>query len=968
MQVVDDLLAHVDRRPVELERLLDRLDGALDAGAVAARRREEDLLDHRGHRSRGARSLPNDPEKQKARCSGGRRSGPRVDRSPRLMASDGAPRIASPSAQDASAWRGVEGIGRAAHLCKPHRYDRCRTVSARRTICGPSERVDESGPLQRRAAAGPGGGVRRRGRGAAARALARPGRAPTRSTGRSRLVFPGVAVAAGDLRRARPARPQAARRPPLGLLRRVARRARAGAAAPRALARPRVRGRRDRPRSREAEERSRHRDRELEAVAEISSALGRARDALEDRAAARAPRHDAPRRRVRRRRPRRTRAASGRPASTARSRVSDGGPGGRSCELDLRDEPSGIASAVFDAAPVTRLRRRELAARQPARLAERVGAESGVWIPMIAEERVIGVLAVASTDAKRAFSADELALLQAVAARRRSRSSGCARASALSDALGREQAVGEIARRVRAELDAGGDRAGRARGAAPRRCAPTTSASRSPRTRHTVARAAHRRARAERAAPRRHGRARGRRRRSTRRGCSPRTGVGSSSRRALLHAAQVVTSELDLETVLQRLVEEVTKLLGADAADCYLLDRERGVLRCAAVHGFDAEPRRLRVRADAGRRRRSRCGRRARSRRTSTPTLAAPVPNPAYAGFRRALVAPMVWAGETRGVLGVGLRERRAVVRPGGHRDARGVRLARLARASQRRELRRAARGRRACSAASTGSRSLLGEPLSLDETYDAAAQAAAEALGGDFAAVLVPGPAGLVRRRRSRAPGRGARAPAAAARSRRRPTTGRCSPRRTSRRTSASTTPGAAARSRRCSRSRCRAKGAVSCSSSSGSRATFARDDLELAQQVAGAARGALDRSRLFEAERTARALSQQLARTGSLLATELDPVAVLEAVVEEAAGLLARRRRRARRARGRRARRHGGHRRRCGGRRSARGRRRPAGSAATSSSRARRSPARTSGTTSRSPSRTRCSPRATGRTSASR
>src|SRR5205085_353988 len=68
----------------------------------------------------------------------------------------------------------------------------------------------------------------------------------------------------------------------------------------------------------------------------------------------------------------------------------------------------------------------------------------------------------------------------------------------------------------------------------------------------------------------------------------------------------------------------------------------------------------------------------------------------------------------------------------------------------------------------------------------------------------------------------------------------------------------------------------------------TFSSEDLELAQQVAGAARGALDRSRLFEAERTARSLSQQLARTGSLLATELDPVAVLEAVVAEAAALL--------------------------------------------------------------------------------
>jgi len=67
-----------------------------------------------------------------------------------------------------------------------------------------------------------------------------------------------------------------------------------------------------------------------------------------------------------------------------------------------------------------------------------------------------------------------------------------------------------------------------------------------------------------------------------------------------------------------------------------------------------------------------------------------------------------------------------------------------------------------------------------------------------------------------------------------------------------------------------------------------FTRDDLELAHQVAGAASGALDRSRLFEAERTARSLSQRLARTGSLLATELDPGAVLEAVVTEAVSLL--------------------------------------------------------------------------------
>jgi hypothetical protein len=46
VQVVDDLLPHVDGRPVEIERLLDCLDGALDPGAVTAGRREENALDH----------------------------------------------------------------------------------------------------------------------------------------------------------------------------------------------------------------------------------------------------------------------------------------------------------------------------------------------------------------------------------------------------------------------------------------------------------------------------------------------------------------------------------------------------------------------------------------------------------------------------------------------------------------------------------------------------------------------------------------------------------------------------------------------------------------------------------------------------------------------------------------------------------------------------------------------------------
>jgi PAS domain S-box-containing protein len=67
-----------------------------------------------------------------------------------------------------------------------------------------------------------------------------------------------------------------------------------------------------------------------------------------------------------------------------------------------------------------------------------------------------------------------------------------------------------------------------------------------------------------------------------------------------------------------------------------------------------------------------------------------------------------------------------------------------------------------------------------------------------------------------------------------------------------------------------------------------FVDEDLELARHLGDAARGALERSELFEAERSARALSQQLARTGGSLASELDPAAVLEEVVQQAPALL--------------------------------------------------------------------------------
>jgi PAS domain S-box-containing protein len=67
-----------------------------------------------------------------------------------------------------------------------------------------------------------------------------------------------------------------------------------------------------------------------------------------------------------------------------------------------------------------------------------------------------------------------------------------------------------------------------------------------------------------------------------------------------------------------------------------------------------------------------------------------------------------------------------------------------------------------------------------------------------------------------------------------------------------------------------------------------FTDEELELAHHLGDSARAALERSELFEAERTARALSQQLAKTGGVLATELDPAAVLDEVVQQAPSLI--------------------------------------------------------------------------------
>ena len=294
-------------------------------------------------------------------------------------------------------------------------------------------------------------------------------------------------------------------------------------------------------------------------------------------------RRAAPSRRLRRRRAGRRE----RPRGDRRLRRGVGEAGGvvgRHERRPARRAVAGSRARTSTPSPVTVYDIAESSLVSP-RLATLVGAQSGAWVPMITEERVVGVLVLATTDEKRDVRAEELSVLQAVAAEAAIAFERLRSAAALAEALERERRAAEIVRRLRAELDP----------------------------------------------------------------------------------------------------DDVVRVAREELAD---------------------DPR---ARLDH-----DRCRRRRGDRSTSARRPA----DGRRAGARRD--GP--------------LRDRRR----GSHRGA----------------ARRAARARRACSAASTASRRCSVSRVSPAEAYDAAAQAAAEALGGDFAAVLARGAGGLVRRRRARAAG----------------------------------------------------------------------------------------------------------------------------------------------------------------------------------------------------------------------
>jgi PAS domain S-box-containing protein len=714
-------------------------------------------------------------------------------------------------------------------------------------------------------------------------------------------------------------------------------------------------------RAREAEARTTIRDRELETVSAVSTALARTHDA--EAAARLLLRHvlqlfgveftavalvseDA-------------REAAGFLALSPEDELE----WWRDVRLDLVNEPSGIASAVFEAAPVA-IYDVEGSKRVSPRLAEAVGAKSGVWVPVISEERVLGVLVVVTTGERRSFTAEEIRLMQALASDAALAFERSQSAAALEEALERERLVSRVATKVRSELDVDAllrtavaetgtalevDRCfvrlgepgesmpvvaeWRALGAASigDRSHALAASNLALRERRTIA-LADVEAVPELDDPTLGGRA-GLREIGARAVLATpivafdetigvlglhRSTVGpwpdadvsvveavareaslalhtarlleEDARRldqqaGLLKAAQALGSELQLDAVLQLLVDQVAQLLDVDAADCYLLDSARDTLRCAAVHGLPAELLEYEFAAHKGV-----TGEALRATRPVVVHdyggLPDPVPHAAYSGFTEAMVAPMVWSGATLGVLGVGVR--------GGPRsftssDAdlleafAGIASLALRNAESFAERTRQARVQLGFYRIAA----ILGQSLSLAETYDAVAEAASEALGGSFAAVVVP---------------RGSRLEPVGSHDVPEPflVALRAAAERRLLAASSLADDDRFGDEWRVLAAGCGCHGMLAVPVVParddaglvlvffGEERRFEDDDLELARNLAGAAQGALERAELFEAERSSRALSQQLARTGGLLATELDPAAVLDEVVQQAPKLV--------------------------------------------------------------------------------
>jgi PAS domain S-box-containing protein len=359
-----------------------------------------------------------------------------------------------------------------------------------------------------------------------------------------------------------------------------------------------------------------------------------------------------------------------------------------------------------------------------------------------------------------------------------------------------------------------------------------------------------------------------------------------AEQQALLKAGEALTSDLRFDVVIERLVEQMRALVNADAAECWTMLPGGSELVCRAVLGLPETSLGRRVPPE---------GMIGEAIATGKPVLRrTPEAERDGAQFAEVMDAPISSFGEIRGVLGVRSRE-------AGRFDESDLRLIEafaslasiaLRNAEAYEESERQAQIERGFYRIAA----ILSEPLSAEATLDAVAQAAAEALGGDSAAVLraagdeldLAGGYELAEELAAYL-----REDAAALTS--------CA------------RAGKVLASRRLRDDSRFGKGLARAAEAAGRRSLLAVplpepggdqlglvlvffgeeeifDDgqLELAGHVAGAARGALERSELYERERRSRSLAQRLARAGRELAGELDPDNVLDHAVRHAAQLL--------------------------------------------------------------------------------
>jgi PAS domain S-box-containing protein len=476
--------------------------------------------------------------------------------------------------------------------------------------------------------------------------------------------------------------------------------------------------------------------------------------------------------------------------------------------IDLVNEPSGVATAVFESTPfaVYDAHASKIVSR---RLVEATGAKSIAFVPLLADEHVIAVLVIGTVKKPRAFADKELALLQTLAGEA-ALALGRARSTvALANALERERFVARLSARVRSELDI--DELLRV---AVKQTGVALGVDR----------------------------------------CLIRLGGVEGDVTAQWHASQLAPVQAGATLSVSNLAV--------------------GTRETIAIEDVEA---------------------------------AAELNDPSFGGrdtlrelgSRAVLAVPIIIFDELIGVLalhrgnpGPWPREEVTLTEAVAREIGLALRVAGLLRENERSIAQQSAFFRIA---------ELLAKSLSHAGTVKALAQAAHEALGGEFAAAVMPRGSGFELAAAVSLPKKLAEALEAGI-----PASADCLRAvADDKRVLASPDVMRDARFEQAWQELASAAGyrallAIPVASPRAQRSglvlvffrdprTFVDEDLELAHHLGDAARGALERSELFEAERTARAPSQQLARTGGALATELDPAAVLEEVVQQAPVLLA-------------------------------------------------------------------------------